>query len=105
MPILYSNISAQSGTSGDDYILGAAVGSDGTYIFGGKTGGSWNATNARGWDWAVFKVDEQGNYLWKWQVIAALSSCYGVWTFWLRTEYCHSSRWLCNSFFNHLQIC
>ena len=86
VPMLYSDISAQSGTSENDYIHDAALGSDGNYIFGGNTNGNWNATHAGLWDWAVFKVDEQGNFLWKWQVNAARSS-YGVWTFLLRTEY------------------
>ena len=68
---------AQRGTGKSDQLISAAFSSDGTYVFGGHTYGDWNATNSGVWDWAVFKVDQQGEILWFWQVNAAPSS-YGV---------------------------
>ncbi|CAN0565340.1 unnamed protein product, partial [Laminaria digitata] len=62
------SVGTQNGTSGDDHVGGAVVGSNGTYVFAGSTRGDWSGANAGGYDWAVFKVDDQGDVLWSWQV-------------------------------------
>jgi len=65
---VFDVVAFQDGTSEDDHLGGAVVGSDGTYVFAGNTRGDWSGTNAGGYDWAAFKVDAQGDILWSWQV-------------------------------------
>ena len=62
------SVATQNGSSGDDHLGGAVAGANGTYVFAGSTRGDWSGANAGGYDWAVFKVDDQGDILWSWQV-------------------------------------
>ena len=57
----------QTGTSVNDH-LRAAVVFNGSYVFAGSTQGDWGGASAGGFDWAAFKVDTQGDILWRWQV-------------------------------------
>ena len=48
--------------------LGSAVFANESYVFAGSTRGDWDGTNAGEYDYVAFKVDTQGDILWKWQV-------------------------------------
>ena len=61
----------QSGTSGDELLVGAALakstnGSD--VVMAGRTEGDWASSNAGGFDFCAAVLDADGNELWLWQV-------------------------------------
>eukprot|EP00904_Undaria_pinnatifida_P011787 jgi/Undpi1/7739/HiC_scaffold_23.g10212.m1 len=57
----------EEGTAGDDHILGAVGGPNGTFVFAGRTSADWSGSNAGQYDCLVIKVDDQGDILWAWQ--------------------------------------
>lgn len=60
----------QDGTSRGDYAEGAAVAADGTIVVVGNTYGSWatSLTDTEWSDFAAFKLDADGELLWRWRV-------------------------------------
>lgn len=64
-----TSFALQTGTLADDSIRGAAIGSNGTYVFAGNTRGDLNGTNAGSYDRGAFKIDVEGDIVWTWQVI------------------------------------
>lgn len=67
----YTALPVQEGTAGDDHILGAVGGPNGTFVFAGRTSADWSGSNAGQYDCLVIKVDDQGDILWAWQVTFA----------------------------------
>lgn len=47
----------------------AAVGDDGSFVLAGLTDGEWGDSFDDSSDFAAVKLDENGNELWRWQVI------------------------------------
>ena len=58
----------QDGTENSDYMHGAAMGPDGSFVLAAKTFGDWSITNQGEDDFAIVKLDNNGSLLWKWQV-------------------------------------
>lgn len=47
---------------------GAAVTADGNILLGGHTEGDWSTANAGGGDFALVKLNQHGDPMWRWQV-------------------------------------
>lgn len=59
----------QSGTNEDEEINGVAAGSDGYVVLCGYTRGNWSGSNDGNWDLAAVKLNEDGQELWRLQVM------------------------------------
>lgn len=59
----------QAGTDGStDILYGAAASPDGGFFLAGTTAGAWSGSNLGGFDFAVAKINSNGNSVWTWQV-------------------------------------
>lgn len=67
----FSLLSIQGGTSLDDAGFAVAVLESGGIVIAGLTDGSWNSSNAGGWDLMMLQLDSDGNLVWIWQVKVA----------------------------------
>lgn len=47
---------------------GAEIEADGTILLGGHTEGLWSTANAGGRDFALVKLNQHGDPMWRWQV-------------------------------------
>lgn len=65
---LVRDVLGQDGSSEDDVVMAVAVAADGSVALAGYTWGDWNGTNKGYSDFDAFKLDADGNLLWKWQV-------------------------------------
>lgn len=57
-----------SGNSVDVMKAVAISGEDDSVVLGGSTSRDWAGTNASSVDFAVIKIDWDGNEIWRWQV-------------------------------------
>lgn len=60
----------QDGTSETEFMQTAVVGDDDSVVLAGHTYGNWSGLRSEefGADFAVVKLDADGNELWRWQV-------------------------------------
>lgn len=59
----------QDGTNSTDQASGVVISpDDGSVVVVGRTYGDWEGTSAGEWDFAAFKLDSEGDLVWKWQV-------------------------------------
>lgn len=54
---------------------GIALAEDGSMIVVGETDGSWDGANAGGNDFAAFRLDADGEEIWRYQVRTFLNVC------------------------------
>lgn len=72
--IIHADITAwplcvrQDGTIAADSVHHVAVGIDGSVFLAGATYGDWSGVNAGESDFAVVKLDADGNETWRWHV-------------------------------------
>lgn len=66
--------SLQEGTPYSDWMASVAVAEDGAIFLAGATGGYWVGDISSGMDFALAKLDPDGEVLWRWQVTSCRSS-------------------------------
>lgn len=79
LPLVFTSVIEQDGTAADDYILAADMAEDGSTVLAGQSD----------LDFAVIKLDADGNVLWQFQVREATALARRVRSTRRRRQRCH----------------